>query len=36
MDLRYRLTVFAFDFAGSGQSDGDYVTLGYNVPLLCI
>ncbi|CAE7161381.1 yqkD [Symbiodinium pilosum] len=29
-DLRYRLTVFAFDFAGSGQSDGDYVTLGYN------
>ena len=29
---RYKLTVFAFDFAGSGQSDGEYVTLGYHAP----
>lgn len=24
------ITVFAFDFAGCGQSEGDYITLGYN------
>jgi alpha/beta superfamily hydrolase len=23
------LTVFAFDFTGSGLSDGEYVSLGY-------
>ncbi|CAE7405093.1 yqkD [Symbiodinium natans] len=28
--FEYGLTVFAFDFAGSGQSDGEYVTLGYH------
>ncbi|CAJ1441669.1 unnamed protein product [Effrenium voratum] len=27
--FEYKLTVFAFDFAGSGLSDGEYVTLGY-------
>ena len=27
--LPYGVSVFTFDFAGSGQSDGDYVSLGY-------
>ena len=27
--FEHKLTVFAFDFAGSGLSGGDYVTLGY-------
>ncbi|KAJ9451421.1 hypothetical protein DIPPA_12402 [Diplonema papillatum] len=27
--LPHGITVFAFDFAGSGQSDGEYVSLGY-------
>ena len=27
--FEHRLTVFAFDFSGSGLSGGDYVTLGY-------
>jgi len=27
--LGSRMTLFAFDFAGSGLSDGDYVSLGY-------
>ena len=27
--FEHKLTVFAFDFSGSGMSGGDYVTLGY-------
>eukprot|EP01005_Ploeotia_sp_CARIB1_P002048 NODE_95_length_1639_cov_459.678571_g93_i0.p1 GENE.NODE_95_length_1639_cov_459.678571_g93_i0~~NODE_95_length_1639_cov_459.678571_g93_i0.p1 ORF type:complete len:460 (-),score=106.22 NODE_95_length_1639_cov_459.678571_g93_i0:185-1564(-) len=27
--LPYNITVFAFDFSGSGLSEGDYVSLGY-------
>ena len=27
--LSLGISVFAFDFAGSGKSDGDYVSLGY-------
>jgi len=27
--LQYRMSLFAFDFAGSGVSGGEYVTLGY-------
>jgi alpha/beta superfamily hydrolase len=27
--LSLGLAVFAFDFAGSGKSDGEYVSLGY-------
>lgn len=28
--LRYDVTVFCFDFSGSGMSEGDYVSLGYH------
>ena len=27
--LKYNITLFAFDMSGSGQSDGEYVSLGY-------
>jgi len=31
--LRYlvvnKISLFCFDFSGSGNSDGDYITLGY-------
>ena len=27
--LPMNITVFAFDFSGSGQSDGEYISLGY-------
>ena len=27
--LQLGVTMFAFDFTGSGKSDGDYVSLGY-------
>jgi len=27
--LPENMTVFAFDFSGSGQSDGDYISLGW-------
>jgi len=27
--LKYNITLFCFDFAGSGQSDGEYVSLGF-------
>jgi alpha/beta superfamily hydrolase len=28
--LPHDISVFAFDFAGSGLSEGSYVSLGYN------
>ena len=36
--LALGVAVFAFDFAGSGKSDGDHVTLGYfeREDLLCV
>ncbi len=36
--LSLGVAVFAFDFAGSGKSDGDHVTLGYfeREDLLCV
>jgi len=27
--LRLQISVFAFDFAGCGKSDGEYISLGY-------
>jgi len=29
MILNSGITLFAFDFSGSGRSDGEYVSLGY-------